>query len=607
MAVRTLTQVCFTSIFLFHVFSGNLAAEDVLRSILARASSVPTEGEDDWAEASESLLLLARSEVPGRHRFVLPSVRSRGTESAKRLRGVLEQRGVVDEVHVWLDGLIQEALQGMRDAAVRGDQAEAYRLRWRSEGLQSMLPTPQTQPKPWAPAETLQQVRVSRSAVNFPLVTWGPGTYAVGKSPNFSIASQAGDKPTAEMAEMCEQIFAVWKQMFFASWASEQTVAPEFLEPQRAPFRVVLFRSRDAYVKALRAIEPRIGESTGYYSPQHRMSFFYWDGSKSMATLVHELTHQFFSEAREGAPPFDADKAPGFWVIEGVALYMESFSRRNVGGAHRVDVGGWDAPRLQAGRYRRLHDEYWIPWEEFQGANGAQFRRAEELPAWYSQACGLTHRWLDGSSADRSLFTSYLNEVYAGRGQSASQALGADDETVREAYDRYLLQGWRAPPEETSGRPFFPNRNEVVLSRCEVRSQDLLEWPVRYRKMEWLDLSHTPIDDRWLIDAGENEWDVVRLNLESTAVTDRAMAAIARMSDLRELDLTRCHITDRGVATLQGHPNLRQLWLGHTQMGDESIEVLLSLPRLERLSVEGSQISDAGWKRILAKKPYLKR
>jgi hypothetical protein len=409
------------------------------------------------------------------------------------------------------------------------------------------------------------------------------------------------------MAQACELAFRVWSQLFASGPGSEQTDAPKSTKESSGDgFQVVMFRTRDAYVKALRAIEPNIDVSTGYYSPRNRMSFFYWDGAKSFPTLVHELTHQFFQESNESDPVFDPDKDPGFWAIEGVALYVESLSVQKIGGAAVIDVGGWDAPRLQASRYRRLHDEYWIPWEEFSQLTGSAFRKSPEIAAWYSQACGLVHRWMDGSPDDAARFVEYLKAVYAGQGETAARQLAAGDDEMRSGYDRYLMESWRSEQGEQA-RPYFPNRREVVLSRCEVTSADLLAWPARGRDLDWLDLSFTGVDDRWILESGEPTWQIVRLNLESTAMTDRAMAAVAGMNELRELDLTGCKITDRGVAALQGHPNLRQLWLGQTQVGDESIKALLSLPRLERLTIEGSRITEAGWKRILSKKPYLKR
>ncbi len=536
----------------------------------------------------------------GRQRFLVPESGAQAKTNRQLLGRLLDQSQARQQFQEIIQRKIDQAMEAMANTARTGDQAAAYRWRWRAEGLRSLLSPPSKTDSIWQQSQAWDTQQVARSNSPHSVVQWSAGGYSITRTPNFSIASQAGERPTAEMATRCELAFALWKQLFFEFWAYEQTVAPEFAEPAHEPFHIVLFRNREGYTKALKGIETKISLSTGYYNPHNRTAFFYWDGSKSMATLVHELTHQFFNEAGREPPSFDSDHDPGFWVIEGVALYMESLSIREVGGMQVIDIGGWDSPRLQAGRYRRLHDEYWIPWEEFQTADGQRFRTVEELPAWYSQACGLSHRWLDGSPEDASTFTKYLRAVYAGRGNQAARELVSEDDALRSDYDQFLLS-------PTNPRPYFSNRNEVVLSRCDVHSRDLLTWPVGYRKMAWLDLSHTRVDDGWLVDATEPAWDVMRLNLESTQTTDAALPLIARMESLTELDLTHCKITDTGLATLRGHQHLRQLWLVGTAITDAALPILETMPRLERVVIDGTQVSDGAWKAMLGKRPQWRR
>jgi hypothetical protein len=605
-------QAIFLLGFCFRFAASPANADDGLESILARAEARlesmlspqdPTKPSsmvsvEEWRQIAHSLRLIEDLEPVGRERFVLPMVASRSKASVAKLREQLQQLGVLQELESHMDS---------RCLAIESSQADrdVDRRRWQVAGLRSILqPTSIAKPNDLM-ANAWDAIRVTRSPDNFPLVTWGPGTYAMARTRNFAIASQAGDKPTLEMAEACEIAFAVWQQLFAGLEGSSPDDAAASNE-KTAPFRVVLFRNRDAYLRTLRAIEPRIGVSTGYYSPQHRLSFFYWDGAKSVASLIHELTHQFFHESGGSVSPLDSDKDPGYWAVEGVALYMESLSMRSLGGARIIDVGGWDSLRLQAGRYRRLHDEYWIPWDEFHAATGARFRREAELPAWYSQACGLTHRWLDGSPEERRQFCDYLSSVYMGEGAPAALKLG-DDDSVREGYDRYLQQSWMLETRNAITRPYFSNRTDVVLARCDVGSTALLGWLPSYRRAQWLDLSFTSIDDRLFEIEDGTPWDVVRLSLESTSITDASMPAIAAMPSLVKLDLSHCAITDEGLSALRGHPSLRQLWLNHSRISDKAIDTLLTLPRLERLFVEGTNLSDDAWKRLQQKKPGLKR
>lgn len=581
--------------------SGSIAS--ILESIDISQAADPVKNE--WSAALDALQLVEDLEPVGRHRFIIPLPAKEAKASRARLDDLLKSLAIDASLRdSWRD-LISRAMKASETAAGRGDSHESLRLRWRAEGLRSVLPMDADAAEgAWPPAHAVDRIKVARSSSPLPLIGWNSGSFAVATTPHFSIASQAGERATYEMAEACELAFAVWSQLF-PEIGAELIDAPKSGEEPDGRFRVVMFRTREAYVKALKAIEPRIQVSTGYYSPQNRMSFFFWDGRKSLATLVHELTHQFFHEASEAPPAFDPDTDPGYWAIEGVALYMESLSIQPLGGAAIVDVGGWDAPRLQAGRYRRLHDEYWIPWDAFGLATGSDFKKSDDLAAWYSQACGLAHRWMDSDASDQNRFRAYLREVYAGSGEKAASQLGADDDEVRGALDRYLLQP-PSPASQSWVRPSYPNRREAVLSRCQVTSDQLLSWPQTLRAMEWLDLSFTSVDDRWILEATP-EWNIARLNVEGTAMSDRSLPKIAAMNSLNDLDLTRCAITDEGLAALAKHPSIRQLWLGDTKISDASVDVLASMPRLDRVILDGTSLSEEGWKRLKKKKPALKR
>jgi hypothetical protein len=231
-------------------------------------------------------------------------------------------------------------------------------------------------------------------------------------------------------------------------------------------------------------------------------------------------------------------------------------------------------------------------------ADGKRLRADPDVAAWYSQACGLAHFWLDRDEASRDTFLDYLAEVYKRQGHAAADRLTIDG-PLRTAYDQFLLNS-------ATDRPAMLRRNEIVLTRCPVDSQSLLNWPLSLRKTSWLDLGFTQIDDRMFTQSDPVPWDVVRLNLESTQITDASMAAIASIKNLTELDLSGCKVTDAGLGALANHPSLKQLWLTNSTVTDRSIEVLASIPRLERLEASGS-LSSEGYQQLLKKKPRIKR
>ena len=150
----------------------------------------------------------------------------------------------------------------------------------------------------------------------------------------------------------------------------------------------------------------------------------------------------------------------------------------------------------------------------------------------------------------------------------------------------------------------------LVLPRCPATSDVLLGWPVSNRTLDWLDLSFSKIDDRLFIEptqsSTQHRWDVRRLNVESTQVTDASLSIIAKMPRLEELDLSRCDITDGGLEALRGHKTLKTLWLSECPISDLSIDLLLKIPQLESVHLFKTKVTPSGWARLLAGKPRLK-
>lgn len=587
-------------------------SDSLLKSLLERIRSAPARssvaegngknsgaGELDSAGVSsneriaELVELVLGPSPQGRRRFYLEDHSSNGDLRREKLRRWFEENGLLMDLQKAIAmGIEESGLQRDVPSWMLGTATSQSEPASSSNGLK--VPKSNRGAVGGGGAKLPSGVVAKRASQAYSLLGWNPGTYAVAQSAHFEVLSQAGEKPTVEVALACESIRQVWKQVFEIEDNLSGASAESALE------RVVLFRTREAYVRALRTLEPRIGISTGYYSPTHKTVFFYWEGAKSLPTLVHEVTHQLFD--RSSSDGFDADASAGYWVIEALALYMESWSEESLGGLKIIDVGGWDAPRLQMARFRRLRDQYWIPWEEFSAADGKRMRVEPDIAKWYSQACGLAHSAMDQTPEIRAKFLRYVKSVYANDGESANASYVAGDELLKN-YDTYLQLSHQID----SPRPGFLRRNEIVLTRCGITSEELLRWPASARKLQWLDLGYTQVSDDLFLDAKEHRWDIVRLNLELTNVSDASLPMIAAMPSLSELDLTQCKVTDEGIAALAGHPTLRTLWIGGTQISDRSLEVLSTIPKLEQLYYEDSAITQQGFSRLAKLKPQLKK
>ncbi len=486
----------------------------------------------------------------------------------------------------------------------RGFHAESYAELFRVAALDSR--NPNVMQILGTPSSRLSQRKVTaKSTERQNEVGWLPGSYSQVLTPHFTISSQTTPKIAAEVADYCEQTFCQWQQLFFDYWADRDWIAKRragvAVRPPKAQFQVVLFRNREDYLKALKNLETNIEVSTGYYHPSTQTSFFYWGDPRSLVTLRHELTHQFFQEFTDRKVALDPDDQSGMWLVEGIAMFMESACAVAESSYDVFEIGGWDAPRLQAARYRRLHDEFWIPMEEMFAETGKRLRARSDIRMFYTQAAGLAHMLMESGPQHRQALMAYLESVYSGQpNPSVFESIFADDDRWRAAYDRYLL----VTRTQVAGRPNRPSRRDVVLSRTDVRAEDLLAWSHSMREADWFDLSFTKVDDSLF--QGEPAWNPQRLNLEGTAVTDHSFEAIRSMPRLMELDLSGCNITSNGIQRMAGHPKLTTLWLTDTAVDDSILDVLKTLKKLEYVNLDGTRVTDEGWKRIRQALPKLK-
>lgn len=218
----------------------------------------------------------------------------------------------------------------------------------------------------------------------------------------------------AALAVKLERLNRLWRQMFVRYYASEADVMAMFdgrPKSQAAPpqHNVMYFRDRDDYERTLRASLPNI-ETAGIYLERPRCAFFFADKDADDRTLYHEATHQLFHESRPIAP--DVGREANFWIIEGIAMYMESLRQED----GFYVLGGFDDQRLHAAQYRLLVDKFYVPLAEFTSFGMEKLQADPRIATLYSQAAGLTHFlvYYDGGRY-RDALVSYLAAVYSGR------------------------------------------------------------------------------------------------------------------------------------------------------------------------------------------------
>lgn len=241
------------------------------------------------------------------------------------------------------------------------------------------------------------------------------------------------------LATRLEEFDRVWRQVFVRYYLADNELARLFREgvpPNRAPRRhqVTYFRDRDEYNQALEREQPQIRISTGYYSSTARMAYFFAGPEQNDGNIYHESTHQLFSELR---PVKEAGRDANFWIVEGIACFMESYQP----GKGLATLGGGDALRLDNARIRLLRDQFYLPLAELCGLGMADLQRHDDIKLLYSQASGLTYFLMFADEGRyRQALVDYLATVYANRDQreTLAELAGTSYRNLDEQYKKFI-------------------------------------------------------------------------------------------------------------------------------------------------------------------------
>ena len=233
---------------------------------------------------------------------------------------------------------------------------------------------------------------------------------------HYVIRTNSSIEAAVALGVKLERLNRLWQRVFLRYYASQSDVTALFegrlKTAMASPVRhnVVYFRDRDDYNNSLRAAMPNIGISTGVYRDDTRRAYFFAGKDSEDRTLFHEATHQLFHESRPVAP--DVGRRGNFWIVEGIAMYMESLRRED-----GYDVlGGFDDERLHAAQVRLLDSHFYVPLDEFVDYDMDKLQHDPRIATLYSQAAGLTHFLIhyDGGRY-RDALTLYLSTIYDGR------------------------------------------------------------------------------------------------------------------------------------------------------------------------------------------------
>jgi hypothetical protein len=484
-------------------------------------------------------------------------------------------------------------------AAEKGEDSEGYRMLWHvlrenpdhaeARRVLGRLASSTINPRPQVRSSSAKHARFG----------WPGKSYTNVESAHFLLTSRATTKETIELAIKLEQFYALWTQYFYPLWSPPGLLKAR-LKGSAAPFekqrqiRVYLLKDKQDYVQALGTKEANIGVSVGYYNPDDETSYFF-PSENIEETLYHELTHQLLTESTRISPESKVGSKRDFWLIEGIAIYMESLYR----GPDYWTLGGWESPRLQTARYRAIRDGAWIPWDDFSGGTIDQWKADPNIARLYSQAAGVSHLILDPALDDarKAKYLKSLVTVYQDEPDSSDILKLLDGENAQQTYETGLTVTDQHLASLRPGR-FL---QELVLAGSHLNSQSW-QTVMSQHRLQWLDLSFTNATSNDL-ESIDKLTELERLSLEGSLVDNSVIDKVSKLSKLEELDLTGCVIDDQSIAGLSNHSTIQVLWLGKTQVTEACLPTLAKMPKLKQVDVSETKISNESWRDFVRKYP----
>ena len=435
-----------------------------------------------------------------------------------------------------------------------------------------------------------------------PKFGWRRATYWQVESPHFRITTDHSQEMGVELAERLERFQSLWRQVFFSSWSTHAALSDRFAGGNSSlgtskKHEIVLFKDRQEYVKKLASVGPQIEVSLGYYAKDQRTSLFYAGDDRTKPTWFHETTHQLFQEA--GNAVHNVGEKWNFWIVEGIAVYMESLVQRD----GYYSLGGFDADRLQYDRWRTLRGAPCLPLPEIVELGREDLQKHPDVRRIYTRAAAFAHFLMDAEDgANRDALMQFVNAVYLGRDSTQTLATSTGI-----AYDKLekRLPAFLAVSDSDLKHLNPPDRvHNLSLGLTRV-TDDGLQALAEYTGLQWLDLAFTKVTD---VGVGrlKNMTLMKRLSLEGTKITNASLYVVGRMTRLQELDLAHTAIDDSGLTQIGRLTDLTTLYLTMTAITDASIPTLSKMTKLKILDVEGTGITPRGLARLRKTIPALR-
>jgi hypothetical protein len=171
--------------------------------------------------------------------------------------------------------------------------------------------------------------------------------------------------------------------------------------PAAEPLHVVLYPTREEYLARsgsdLGGLETVLGFTAGHFDLAGQVSRLYLppddaDEARLRCVSAHELTHHWLALRSPLGPPRATNETRGFWIVEGIATWIEELRIDARRGTFRFDPARAASLDTVANAGAHL-----LPWGELLAANFEDYRRLETRPV-----ANLALDWQLGVEAPRS-------------------------------------------------------------------------------------------------------------------------------------------------------------------------------------------------------------
>lgn len=265
------------------------------------------------------------------------------------------------------------------------------------------------------------------------------------RTEHFVVKTNVGREAGVELAGRLEAYHAIWQQLYAGYFLSDNKVK-DLLDGKSntlikgRPHRVNYYKSRDEYNKALVKKQPKIAMTLGIYFDRDKQSHFFAGEDQLPSTIYHEITHQLFNES------ISTHRNPGsldnFWMIEGIATYIESFQKvKQKDSITYYTLGNPENGRLLAAQANFLNDRYYVRFQELVSLGKNEIQNRNDLQKLYSQFAGVATFLMHAENGKyREPLIDYMRKIYTGKddAETLSKLTKKSYSELDEEYARFL-------------------------------------------------------------------------------------------------------------------------------------------------------------------------